>query len=143
MTTFRFSQLSAIFCLTLFLFSCKNNSKIESEENVANKTKKPNVVIIFLDDSGYSDFNPFGKVDIETPNVQQLANEGVRYTNFHVPQAVCSASRSALMTACYPGRTKVFGAHGPNEKCLDTIFPTMGEIFKTAGYKTGLFGKCP
>ena len=139
--TFRFSQLTTIFCLTLFLFSCGNKSKIDNDENVVVLNKKPNVVIIFLDDSGYSDFNPFGKVDIETPNVQQLANEGVRYTNFHVPQAVCSASKSTLMTACYPGRTKVFGAHGPNEKCLDPVFPTMGEIFKTAGYKTGLFGK--
>lgn len=95
----------------------------------------------FLDDSGYSDFNPFGQVEIETPHVQQLANEGVSFTNFHVPQAICSASRAALMTGMYPGRTKVFGAHGPREKGLDTIFPTMAEIFQKAGYKTGIFGK--
>lgn len=132
---------SIISCLTLLLFSCGQKPKEHVVTNTTTETKKPNVVIIFLDDSGYSDFNPFGQVDIETPNVQQLADEGVRFTNFHVPQAICSASRSALMTGSYPGRTKVFGAHGPNVKCLDPKFPTMGEIFKTAGYRTGIFGK--
>ena len=125
------------FISILFVISACNEGPIK----IITKTQKPNVVIIFLDDSGYSDFNPFGQVDIGTPNVQKLAEEGVSYTNFHVPQAICSASRSALMTGCYPGRTKVFGAHGPNEKGLDTIFPTMGEIFQSAGYRTGLFGK--
>ena len=130
-----------IITLTFLISSCVNKSKDIKKISAIEKKQKPNVVIIFLDDSGYSDFNPFGQVDIETPNVQKLADEGVIYTNFHVPQAICSASRSALMTGSYPGRTKVFGAHGPNEKCLDPKFPTMGEIFQSAGYKTGLFGK--
>ena len=103
--------------------------------------KQPNVVIIFLDDSGYGDFKPFSTDGIETPHVQTLAEEGVKYTNFHVPQAVCSASRSALISGCFPGRTKVFGAHGPNGRGLETNFPTMGEIFKSAGYATAVFGK--
>ncbi len=101
----------------------------------------PNVVIIFLDDSGYGDFKPFAQDGIETPHVQSLAEEGVMYTNFHVPQAICSASRSALISGCFPGRTKVFGAHGPFGRGLETTFPTMGEIFKSAGYKTAVFGK--
>ena len=103
--------------------------------------QKPNVVIIFLDDSGWSDFEPFGEVFIETPNVTQLASEGCAFHNFYVPQAVCSASRSALMSGCYPGRTKVFGAHGPNAWGLDTAFATMGEVFSRAGYATAAFGK--
>ncbi|OIQ40221.1 MAG: hypothetical protein BM563_02810 [Bacteroidetes bacterium MedPE-SWsnd-G1] len=129
--------ISIIATLAFIATSCKE----KPESIVKNESPKPNVVIIFLDDSGYSDFNPFGQVTIETPNVQKLANEGVRYTNFHVPQAICSASRSALMTGLYPGRTKVFGAHGPKEKCLDTVYPTMGEVFQSAGYTTGIFGK--
>ena len=76
-------------------------------------SKPPNFVIIFLDDSGYADFRPFGKPEYPTPNVERLAGQGCRFTNFHVPQAVCSASRSALLSGCYPGRTKVFGAHRP------------------------------
>ena len=102
---------------------------------------KPNVVIIFLDDSGWSDFEPFGELALETPNVSQLAADGTAFHNFYVPQAVCSASRSALLSGCYPGRTKVFGAHGPNAWGLDTTFATMGEVFGQAGYATAAFGK--
>ncbi|MFY0685790.1 MAG: sulfatase [Cyclobacteriaceae bacterium] len=101
----------------------------------------PNVVIIFLDDAGYGDFSPFDDVTVPTPKIQQLSDEGVTYTNFYVPQAVCSASRAALLSGCYPGRTRVFGAHGPNAKGLDTTFPIMSEIFKSVGYATAWFGK--
>lgn len=107
----------------------------------AGEKPAPNVVIIFLDDSGYADFEPFGSHEYKTPNVERLAAEGRRFTRFHVPQAVCSASRSALMSACFPGRTKVFGAHGPNGRGLDTKFPNMAELFKANGYSTGWFGK--
>ena len=102
---------------------------------------KPNVVIIFLDDSGWADFEPFGEVVLETPHVSRLAAEGTAFHNFYVPQAICSASRSALMSGCYPGRTKVFGAHGPNAWGLDTTFATIGEVFSQAGYATAAFGK--
>jgi len=104
-------------------------------------SRQPNIVIMFLDDSGWSDFEPFGKVTIKTPNVTQLASEGCAYHNFYVPQAICSASRSALLSGCFPGRTKVFGAHGPNARGLETTFATMGEVFGSAGYATAVFGK--
>jgi arylsulfatase A len=103
--------------------------------------RKPNVVIIFLDDSGYADFRPFGKTEYPTPNVERLAAQGCRFTNFYVPQAVCSASRSALMSGCYPGRTGVFGAHAPRARGLDPKFATMGQVLQGAGYKTAVFGK--
>lgn len=103
--------------------------------------KKPNIVIIFLDDSGYLDFKPFGKPPYPTPNVEQLAKQGCAFQNFHVPQAICSASRSALLSGCYPGRTKVFGAHGPRARGLDPSYATMGQVVKTAGYRTAVFGK--
>jgi len=124
-----------IFVALVLLLSvaCKTTTK---EAN-----QKPNIVIVFLDDSGYSDFSPFGQQKIETPNAATLAEEGVMFKNFYVPQAVCSASRSALISGCYPGRTKVFGAHGPNEHGLDPSFPTIGEVFQKAGYKTAIFGK--
>jgi arylsulfatase A len=103
--------------------------------------KRPNVVIIFLDDSGWSDFRPFGKPPYPTPNVERLAKQGCAYHNFYVPQAICSASRSALMTGCYPGRTQLFGAHPPRARGLDPKFATMGEVLKGAGYRTAVFGK--
>jgi arylsulfatase A-like enzyme len=107
----------------------------------AQPRKQPNIVVIFLDDSGYSDFRPFGKTEYPTPNVERLASQGCRFTNFYVPQAVCSASRSALLSGCYPGRTGVFGAHAPRARGLEPKFATMGEVLKTAGYKTAVFGK--
>jgi arylsulfatase A-like enzyme len=105
------------------------------------ETSPPNIVIIFLDDSGWSDFEPFGEKHLETPGIAQLASEGCSYMNFYVPQAICSASRAALLTGCYPGRTKVFSAHPPRARGLETGFATMGEVFRSAGYATAVFGK--
>ncbi|HKJ69382.1 MAG TPA: sulfatase-like hydrolase/transferase [bacterium] len=102
---------------------------------------KPNFVIIFLDDSGWSDFKPFSNPSYPTPHVDQLASEGCRFNNFYVPQAVCSASRAALLTGCYPGRTNMFGAHGPNARGVEPRFATVGEILQPAGYSTAVFGK--
>ena len=127
-----FILLMVLSCLGL-LMGC---GKPESLTN-----NKLNVVIIFLDDSGWSDFEPFGQKEIQTPQVNRLAKEGVVYRNFYVPQAICSASRAALLTGSYPGRTKVFNAHAPKERGLSPNFPTMAEIYSADGYKTGIFGK--
>ncbi len=107
----------------------------------AEDERPPNVVIIFLDDSGYGDFEPFGEPKYKTPKVSQLASEGVRFNQFYVASAVCSASRAALMSGCYPGRTKVFGAHGPNGRGLPTDYATMAEVLKKKGYHTAHYGK--
>ncbi|WP_236973510.1 sulfatase family protein [Membranihabitans maritimus] len=105
------------------------------------KSEKPNVVLIFIDDGAFDDYSPFGNPRYPTPHVEQLASEGRSFYSFYVPQAVCSASRAALLTGCYPGRTGVFGAHGPNQGGLSTAFATLGEVMKTNGYTTGSFGK--
>ena len=109
--------------------------------NFARAAGTPNFVVIFLDDSGWADFKPFGHPNYPTPNVDRLASEGCRFNNFYVPQAVCSASRSALLSGCYPGRTKVFGAHGPRARGLDPSFATMGQVLQAKGYRTAVFGK--
>src|SRR5690348_14097660 len=70
---------------------------------------KPNFVIIFVDDMGYGDVGPFGAKDIHTPNLDRMAAEGVKFTDFYVGQAVCSASRAALLTGCYPTRVGILG----------------------------------
>jgi arylsulfatase A-like enzyme len=117
--------------LAIFTMACQRTGQ----------NKPPNIVIIFLDDSGWSDFQPFGEDHHTTQNLAKLAAEGCQFTNFHVPQAICSASRAALLTGCYPGRTKVFGAHAPRARGLERNFATMGEVFQEAGYKTAIFGK--
>jgi len=121
----------AVFLLA-YGFSCTNNIK---------NSTQPNIVLIFLDDSGWADFKPFGNPDYPTPNVDRLAQEGCCFNNFYVPQAVCSASRAALLTGCYPGRTRIFNAHPPQARGLDPKFATMGEVLKANGYKTAVFGK--
>src|SRR4051812_19398547 len=76
--------------------------------------RPPNVIIIFTDDQGYGDVGVFGAKGYTTPNLDQLAREGVKFTNFHVAQGVCSASRAALLTGCYSNRVGIHGALGPN-----------------------------
>ncbi len=93
----------------------------------SDKSSHTNFIIIFLDDAGWEDFQPFGKDHYLTPKVKQLADEGGVYSQFYVPQAVCSSSRAALLSGSYPGRNKVFGAHGPNGKGLPTQFATIAE----------------
>ncbi|MEO8028135.1 MAG: sulfatase [Bryobacteraceae bacterium] len=107
----------------------------------ADAARRPNFVVIFLDDSGWSDFRPFGKTAYATPNVERLAAQGCRFDNFYVTQAICSASRSSLLSGCYPGRTKVVGAHPPGARGLDPKFATLGQVLKPAGYRTAVFGK--
>ena len=102
---------------------------------------KPNVVLIFLDDGAFDNFAPFGDPRHPTPNVQTLAEEGRSFYNFYLPQAICSVSRAVLMTGCYPGRTKIFGAIGPENPGLDPEFSTMGEVLQKNGYQTAIFGK--
>jgi arylsulfatase A-like enzyme len=101
----------------------------------------PNIVIIFLDDSGWADFRPFAKTNYPTPNVEKLASQGCCFHNFYVPQAICSASRSALLSGCYPGRTKVVGAHPPGARGLDPKYATLGQVMQGRGYRTACFGK--
>lgn len=103
--------------------------------------ERPNIVLIFLDDASYSDFRPFGNPPYATPNVERLAAEGVRYTRFHVPQAVCSASRAALLTGCYPHRNRVVNAIAPGRRGLDPKHPIIAETLKQQGYATAHFGK--
>ncbi|MFW5757929.1 MAG: sulfatase [Bacteroidota bacterium] len=105
------------------------------------KSSAPNVVIIFLDDAGWADFEPFGQNKYSTPNLNKLAGEGRQFHNFYVPQAVCSASRSALLTGCYPERTGMHGAHGPNARGVDPSFATIAEVLQKNNYYTGMFGK--
>lgn len=64
----------------------------------------PNIVLIFVDDLGYGDIAPFGDPNIRTPNLDRLAKEGTKFTDFYVSQAVCTASRASLMTGCYANR---------------------------------------
>lgn len=136
-----FSNRAVPFVLAFFFPITRSCLDITQFGTLRAAERPPNVVILFLDDSGWSDFQPFGDPSYETPNVARLAKEGCRFDNFYVPQAICSASRSALMTGCYPGRTRVFGAHPPKARGLEPKFATLGNVLQASGYKTAVFGK--
>lgn len=102
----------------------------------------PNIVLIYCDDLGYADVGCFGAKGYETPHLDQMAKEGVRCTDFHTAAAVCSASRAALLTGCYPQRVGILGALGPTAKHgIATSEKLLPELLKEKGYATAIFGK--
>jgi arylsulfatase A len=104
--------------------------------------RPPNIVLIFTDDQGYGDVGAYGARGFATPHLDSLARDGVKFTNFHVAQAVCSASRAALLTGCYPNRLGLHGALGPNATHgLNPEETTLAEVLKARGYATGMAGK--
>ncbi len=102
----------------------------------------PNIVIILTDDQGYADVGVFGAKGFQTPNLDRLASQGRIFRNFHVAQPVCSASRTALLTGCYPNRIGIHGALGPRSKVgISDHEMTLAQLLKQRGYATAIFGK--
>lgn len=142
-------QIIYIICL-FFLSSC----------NIKPKESKPNFIIIFTDDQGYGDLSCFGGKQVYTPNIDKMAEEGARLTSFYVAAPLCTPSRAALMTGCYPRRVSM---EPPSSIVVDLPyippgkrFPvclaadgnglnpdeiTIAEVAQSAGYRTGMFGK--
>jgi arylsulfatase A-like enzyme len=109
---------------------------------VAAAERPPNFVLIYCDDMGYGDLSCYGRTEYKTPRLDKLASQGMRFTDFHTAAAVCSASRAALMTGCYPQRIGILGALGPQAKhginAEETLLP---EVLKAQGYATAIYGK--
>lgn len=108
----------------------------------AQKNTKPNVIYIYADDLGYGDLSCYGATKIQTPNLDQLAASGIRFTNGHATSATCTPSRYALMTGRYPWRKKGTGIlPGDAALIIPTDKTTLPNLFKKAGYKTAIVGK--
>jgi arylsulfatase A-like enzyme len=104
--------------------------------------RPPNVVLVYADDLGYGDLGVYGAPRIRTPHIDRLAAEGVRFTDFYVAQAVCSASRAALLTGTYPNRIGIHGALMPTATHgLADGETTIAEVLKSRGYATAMYGK--
>ncbi len=104
--------------------------------------KKPNIIIIFADDQGYQDVGCYGSPLIKTPHLDRMAKEGIRFTDFYSASPVCSPSRAALLTGCYPPRVSISNVLFPWSKYgLNPDEITIAELLKNAGYATACIGK--
>ena len=130
--------LIALTALSLLL-SCGAAPEPEAEP-----AAPPNILLIVADDLGYGDLGSYGQQRIQTPRLDQLAAEGLRFTDFYAGSTVCAPSRSALMTGLHTGHTpirgnkevKPMGQHPIGDEVV-----TVAEVLKSAGYRTGLIGK--
>ena len=113
----------------------------------ATGAEKPNVIFIMADDLGYGDLGCFGQKLIQTPNIDRLADEGTRFTQFYAGSAVCAPTRSVLMTGLHTGHTRVRNNKSPVYPAPEGRVPllpenvTVAEVFKQVGYATGIVGK--
>ena len=106
--------------------------------------RHPNIIFILADDLGYGDLGSYGQTVIQTPELDRMAAEGIRFTQFYAGATVCAPSRSVLMTGQHMGHTHVRGnAPGPrmHAQSLRDVDVTVAEVLKAAGYSTALFGK--
>lgn len=108
---------------------------------MAENAPRPNFIIIFTDDQGYQDLGCFGSPQIRTPNLDRMAAEGIRFTDFYVGASVCSASRACLLTGRYSGRNGVGGVYFPDVGGMNPEETTIAEVLREAGYATACFGK--
>lgn len=114
----------------------------EKKTPVKEEERSPNIVLIFTDDQGYQDVGVFGSPNIKTPNLDQMAADGVRMTHYYAAQAVCSASRAGILTGCYPNRIGIHNALGPdNTHGINDTETTLAEMLKEKGYATAIYGK--
>lgn len=136
------------FIFFILLFSCEN---IEQKETKEDHERKPNIIFIMADDLGYGDLGSFGQKTIQTPYLDQLAKEGMKFTQCYAGSPVCAPSRSVLMTGMHTGHTTVRGnfgvggvvglAGGKGRIPLEEGDLTLAEVLKEAGYVTGMTGK--
>ena len=132
-------------CLLLVSFSCKNQG------NEGNKAVQPNIIFIMADDLGYGDLGSYGQEVIQTPHLDRMAREGMRFTNVYTGAPVCAPSRSVLLTGKHAGHTTVRGnfgiggvrglGGGEGRVPLLAQDTTIAEVLQSAGYHTGMTGK--
>ncbi|MDO4550918.1 MAG: arylsulfatase [Planctomycetia bacterium] len=131
----------------IFTESVSESEKTESGnlDSDREKDSRPNVIFILADDLGYGDLSCYGQKHFQTPEIDSLAAEGMKFTQFYAGSTVCAPSRCSLMTGFHTGRCYVRGNKWDAKNESDLPLPeetlTVGKVFQNAGYKTGMFGK--
>lgn len=130
-------SISTLFILMLFFLVGNANAQKNNSKN-----KLPNIVFIYADDLGYGDLSAYGATEIKTPNMDKLANGGIRFTNGYATSATCTPSRYGLLTGVYPWRekdAKILPGTAP--LLIKTSQMTIPKMLKEKGYHTGIVGK--
>ena len=148
-----FQKLKPIFPLFLLcilqgaVLSCSHNDAEQASLNVASTSREqavkqtPNVVIFYVDDLGYGDLSSYGAKGVSTPNVDALAQQGIRFTDAHSSAATCTPSRYSLLTGQYAFRNNARVLQGDAPLLIDPEQTTLADIFKRANYATAVIGK--
>ena len=133
--------MRALLLLTAILAACRALPRASAPTATPDAAPR-NVVVIFTDDQGWADLGVQGAQGFATPHLDRLASEGTRFTSFYVAQPVCSASRAALLTGCYPNRIGIRGALGPDARHgIHADETTLAELCRAQGFATACFGK--
>lgn len=128
--------------IPLYLFVLAILGLFAKEKPQKTAPERPNIILIFADDLAYGDLGIYGAKGWKTPNLDQLAADGTRFSQFYVPHAVCTASRAALLTGAYANRLELYGALDHTAKHgLNPEESTIAELLKANGYQTGMVGK--
>ncbi|MEM6885281.1 MAG: sulfatase-like hydrolase/transferase, partial [Verrucomicrobiota bacterium] len=135
-------RISVLAAMTLIVSSCGGKEPIEQDA-------PPNIIFILADDMGWGDFSAYGHPELQTPNIDKLAEDGKLFTQFYVSSGVCSPSRVAFTTGQFPARHGVHGHFSSPEEnkarnmpdWLDPVVPTLAKQLKSVGYATAHFGK--
>ncbi|WP_235009733.1 sulfatase family protein [Algoriphagus boritolerans] len=133
------SFMNCLACLAAILLWTRCQSKESTKETEA---KLPNIVVIYMDDLGYGELSAYGATELQTPNMDRLANEGMKFTNAYASSATCTPSRYALLTGVYPWRNenaKILPGTAP--LLIDVDQMTIPKMLKTKGYHTSIVGK--
>ena len=129
-----------IISFIIFFASCKPKAEKNSTEQET--SIKPNIVFVYMDDLGYGDVGAYGATEIQTPNIDYLAHEGLKFTNGYASSATCSPSRYALLTGSYPWRNKNAKILSGNSPLLIGVDqPTIPKMLQKQGYETAVIGK--
>ena len=142
-------MISKHFCFSIFpavifsmiFWACASGDRTPDEPGAAERTL-PNIILIYADDLGYGDVGTYGATELKTPNIDRLANGGVRFTSGYATSATCSPSRYALLTGVYPWRNeqaKILPGTAP--LIIDTAQMTLPKMLRANGYHTGIVGK--
>ncbi|WPR75018.1 sulfatase [Algoriphagus sp. NG3] len=135
--------MKKLLVVTLLFLACNSVGYSQT------KDKKPNIILIFIDDMGWADLSSFGNTDAQTPNIDKIAREGISFEQFYVNSPICSPSRVAISTGTYPQRWNI-SSYLDNRKqnevrgianWLDPSAPMLARNLQQAGYSTGHFGK--